>query len=573
MNNLDRRAGRKRSGPDECARLAVAEGKDPGCAANVRVEARAGRTTGRQKSPVEGRGPCPGTSPAIEQSAPGRDAGRAGRRAAPVARPAPTGAGRTNNSIDARTRGVEEDEVQTFLHPAVLDAVEELGLEEFPGAPEVATDATDKPGMEVGLTDDVFRAYLNDIGRAPVLSREAERAMAIAIARGRRRVRLTLFRDLDVVRHIVRLFGDASRGLLGIADILEGEEDDTPSGRYLLNSSVQHLARLRAQAELYERRASNVRASSPRGRALRSAEARARVRVGRFAVSLPFGDEFVRALLELVECGRLGTTVTRDRASRYAETERELRRRFVEANLRLVVSVAKPMARGGARLPDLVSEGNIGLMRAIDRYDPSRGLRFSTYATWLIRQAISRAKVGLGRVVRISPHVTELLGAVARARRELAQSLGHEPDAEAVAEACGVTLERVLEAMEFGRDVLSLDAPAGEFDGLTLGDTVEDPEALRFVGATEDAELRTKVSALLRRLPPGEEHVLRARFGLDGSRRSRSLAEIAARTGVSRERVRQIEQSAMAKLRASAAELRHLVRTGRDLADANGRTA
>jgi RNA polymerase primary sigma factor len=240
-------------------------------------------------------------------------------------------------------------------------------------------------------------------------------------------------------------------------------------------------------------------------------------------------------------------TVTRGRHAKLA---------LAEANLRLVISVAKRYARRGLDLADLVQEGNLGLLRAIDGFEPERGVRFSTYAVWWIRQAISRALADQGRLVRLPLHLQETQARIARTTRELRAALGREPNAAEVAAAAGLPSERIEEIAAIWREPVSLDQPVGEEEDASLGDMLPDQNEETPEEEVAERQTSAEVREALRSLSERERMVLVLRFGLlDG--RERTLAEVSKELGVTRERVRQIEGKALRKLRRPAR--RHLL--------------
>ena len=278
----------------------------------------------------------------------------------------------------------------------------------------------------------------------------------------------------------------------------------------------------------------------------------AEIDVNDLSLSVPEGvsvtDPVRMYLKEIGKVPLLSAEEEIEYARRMDEGDEEARKRLAEANLRLVVSIAKRYVGRGMQFLDLIQEGNLGLIKAVEKFDYNKGYKFSTYATWWIRQAITRAIADQARTIRIPVHMVETINKLARIQRQLLQENGREATPEEIAQAMEIPVSKVREIMKIAQEPVSLETPIGEEEDSHLGDFIPDTEMMVPADAAAQSLLREQLSEVLGTLTEREQQVLRLRFGLDDGR-ARTLEEVGSQFGVTRERIRQIEAKALRKLR------------------------
>ncbi|MBI5562281.1 MAG: RNA polymerase sigma factor RpoD [Deltaproteobacteria bacterium] len=408
--------------------------------------------------------------------------------------------------------------------------------------------------LEAERVEDPVRIYMREMGMVPLLKREEEIIYARRIEEARTELRRLTLSSPFAVREVLRVVARVKSGKASLRDLAE-EIDETVQFDEAYTEEVtarlEKLRRRKAESAYKLLKDENLSANITRRivkRIIKFDHLLEREEAKKGAKKAERAKLRIRRLTKRIEMKRAGVKELAREVKVHDFNMWEAKQKLIESNLRLVVSIAKRYVNLGLKFSDLIQEGNIGLMKAVDKFDYKKGYKFSTYATWWIRQAITRSIADHGRTIRIPVHMIETINRLLQTSRQLLKELGREPYPEDIAERMNIPIAKVRRILRLMKQTLSLETPIGDDEESSLGDFIEDEKSPSPSDAAIEKDLSDQTNLVLESLTPREEKVLRMRFGI-GERQDYTLEEVGRVLGVTRERVRQIEAKAIRRLR------------------------
>jgi len=461
-----------------------------------------------------------------------------------------------NDAFPQDNFSVEEmDNLLETLGDLGIDVVDttEKGAE----AQEAAETREEAGTEEAERVEDPVRIYMREMGAVPLLKREEEIVYAKRIEESRNELRRLTLSSPFAVAEVLRVVERFKSGKASLRNLMEEAEEDLEEGTTASEASEEIISRLerlkRRKPESAYKLLNEVNLSNNIIRRIVKRIVRLEHLIEREESKKgPKKQERaklrVKRVMKRLEMKRTDLKEMARQVKVHDYNMWEAKQRLIEANLRLVVSIAKRYVNLGLKFSDLIQEGNIGLMKAVDKFDYKKGYKFSTYATWWIRQAITRSIADHGRTIRIPVHMIETINRLLQTSRQLLKELGREPYPEEIAERMDIPIQKVRRILRLMKQTLSLETPIGDDEESSLGDFIEDEKSPSPADAAIEKDLSDQTNAVLETLTPREEKVLRMRFGI-GEKQDYTLEEVGKVLGVTRERVRQIEAKAIRRLR------------------------